>query len=284
MASSVLIRLQQTSTPPKKMTKQNMKKTMKINILSPSLVKFISVSVLALAFTQLSIGSVTEFHYGSGDVSVPGGVFTTGQNLFQTSLASATIIPVEGQDSFYWNAPTRDTTRLYDGILGNMGRQGGSDSNSVMLNVVTLQFNLDTINNPNGYTLNEIKTYASWDSGRSGQGYSVKVSTVQDPTAFTLLHQVNNWNNTQFPVITEDYGMGPYSYTDESLSSTLTVLTNPSGSLADNVASVQFIFNGYQNGGTAYREFQVSGVPEPSALSLFVVGLGGLALVRRRRS
>jgi hypothetical protein len=41
------------------------------------------------------------------------------------------------------------------------------------------------------------------------------------------------------------------------------------------------VFNGYQNGGTAYREFQVVGaadaVPEPSTYALF--GLGALALV-----
>jgi hypothetical protein len=241
--------------------------------------------VIGLASIDLSLGSVTEFQYGTGDGAVPGGVFTTGQNLLQTSLASVTIIPVAGQDSFYWNAPTRDTTRLYDGILGNMGNsgQGGSDSNSVMLNVVTLQFNFDTSNNPTGFSLNEIKTYASWDSGRSGQGYSVKVSTVQAPSVFNLLYKVDNWNNTQFPVITMDYGMGPYSYTDESVSSTLTVLRNADGSLADNVASVQFVFNGFQSGGTAYREFQVLGVPEPSALSLLAVGLGGLAMMRRRR-
>jgi len=259
---------------------------MKKNILAPSLALLKYVSVIALASTQLSMGSVTEFHYGSVDVSVPGGVFTTGQNLLQTSLTSVTIIPVEGEESFYWNAPTRDTTRLYDGILGNMGNseQGGSNSNSVMLNIVTLQFNLDTISNPNGFSLNEIKTYASWDSGRSGQGYSVKVSTVQAPSVFNLLYKVDDWNNTQFPVITMDYGMGPYSYTDDRLSSTLTVLTNPNGSLADNVASVQFVFNGYQNDGTAYREFQVLGVPEPSALSLLAVGLSGLAMMRCRRS
>ena len=48
--------------------------------------------------------------------------------------------------------------------------------------------------------------------------------------------------------------------------------------------SVQFVFNGFQNGGTAYREFQVLGVPEPSALSLLAFGLGALAMLRRHRS
>lgn len=245
--------------------------------------------VIALASIELSMGSVTEFHYGTVDGTVPGGVFTTGQNLLQTSLASVEIIPVAGQDSFYGNTPTRDTTRLYDGILGNAGLvgQGGP---AVMPNVVTLQFNLNTINNPTGFSLNEIKTYASWDSGRSGQGYSVKVSTVQDPSAFSLLYQVNPWNNTVFPLVereewdSETNQVVTVTYPDEEFSSTLTVLTNPNGSLADNVASVQFVFNGYQNGGSAYREFQVLGVPEPSALSLLAFGLGGLALNRRRRS
>ena len=45
--------------------------------------------------------------------------------------------------------------------------------------------------------------------------------------------------------------------------------------------------SGYNNpptGGGSATGFRVAMVPEPSALSLLAVGLGGLAMMRRRRS
>jgi hypothetical protein len=38
---------------------------------------------------------------------------------------------------------------------------------------------------------------------------------------------------------------------------------------------------GYADGGIGFR---IASVPEPSALSLLAIGLGGLAMMRRRRS
>jgi hypothetical protein len=61
----------------------------------------------------------------------------------------------------------------------------------------------------------------------------------------------------------------------------MVALTSSSGILASDVVSIQFLFNGYQNGGTAFREFQVEGIPEPSVLLLAMTFVP--FLLRRRR-
>lgn len=45
------------------------------------------------------------------------------------------------------------------------------------------------------FDLTSIRTYASWDSGRNGQGYIVNYATAAAPSQFQALHTVANWNN-----------------------------------------------------------------------------------------
>ena len=51
------------------------------------------------------------------------------------------------------------------------------------------------------------------------------------------------------------------------------------------MVSLRFTFNGVENGGTAYREFQMTAVPEPSAYALVLAGLAcsGYTMWRRRK-
>ncbi len=62
-------------------------------------------------------------------------------------------------------------------------------------------------------------------------------------------------------------------------------LTPTSGFLAEQVVSLRFTFNGLENGGTAYREFQVMAVPEPTPCAMALAGLacGGYSIWRRRK-
>ncbi len=167
-------------------------------------------TILALAlvaglssFAENARAVITRSTYGSGDGSVPGGPFNGNGNLLQSSLSSTMIIRIDGQGSFYRenSGYTVDLTRLYDGSLGTLGSSGlgGDGRYCVFPNKVTLQFNLNTTDTAQGFSLSEIKTYASWDSGRSGQAYTVNYSLVENPTQFSVLYAVAPWNNTNFP-------------------------------------------------------------------------------------
>jgi hypothetical protein len=227
--------------------------------------------------------AVVQVNSGTGDGSIPGGSFSTGSNILTTHLeGSSRTGTFYREESGY----TVATSRLFDGVLGPLGSAGlGSDgAYTVMPNLATIQLDLTE-----PFDLTTIRTYASWDYGRSGQGYVVKYATSADPLTFITLHTVANWNNdiSIFP-LREDYDefWEPIMIPDTDISTTLVTLTSGSGSLAEDVVSLQFVFNGYQNGGTAFREFQVEGtpvnlIPEPSALLLGA--LSSFGLLRRTR-
>jgi hypothetical protein len=213
----------------------------------------LSLVLLALPVAK---AAVIQTDFGTGDGTTPGGAFSSAGNLLSSNLSSATK-----SGTFYSLTPT--ISMLYDGVL-----LFDSPMTSMMPNVATVQFNLN-----GAFNLTTIRTYASWqDDGRSGQGYVVNYATAAAPTSFSLLHSIAEYN---FP---DMYTVFP---------STMVRLTSSNGFLAENVVSLQFVFNGYQNGGTGFGEFQVLGsqataVPEPGTL-LPAAALVAGALLRRRR-
>ena len=251
--------------------------------------------ILSLILLALPIAkaAVIQTNFGTGDGTTPGGAFSSAGNLLSSNLSSATFL---SGGSFYRQDSGYPVvlSRLYDGALGSLGSTGlGNDGNfTVMPNIATLQFDLN-----GAFNLTTIRTYASWDDGRDGQQYVVKYATATAPGAFTTLHSVTAYDNTSFPT-TPSYDFSSNQFIqvpDMGTSSTLVTLTeNTTGVLAENVVSLQFVFDvyyqdgrGYENGGTAFREFQVLGtsvssVPEPGTFlpaALLVAG----AWLRRRR-
>lgn len=235
--------------------------------------------VIALLGSSIAWGVVIQTNTGTGDGSTPGGTFVAAGNLLTNHLASATRTgSFYREDSGY----TVDLARLGDGDLGPAGTEGlgGDGRYTVMPGTAVIQFNFDA-----AYDLTRIRSYASWDDGRSGQSYTVKYATAADPFNFVTLYALTPFNNAEsiFP-LREDYDWQTdqiIMVPDTSVSSTMVELSSSSGFLATDVVSLQFVFSGYQNGGTAFREIQVTAVPEPS--SALVGCLGALLLVRRRR-
>jgi hypothetical protein len=239
----------------------------------------ILAGLLLAAGTPFAAATTVQTNYGTGDGTTPGGTFATSGNLLLTNLASASFTGSSYRsDSGY---PVV-VPRLYDNDLGPSGSSGlGNDgSYTLMPNIATIQFDLD-----GAFDITLIRTYASWDSGRSGQSYTVNYATASAPLTFVQLFSITPFNNDDsiFPQLEfyDPFSDEYFTYADDSLSSTMVSLTSTTGVLAADVVSLQFVFTGYQNGGTAFREFQV--VPEPSC-AVLLLGSGALLLLRRRRT
>ena len=263
--------------------------------------------VAATAFCSLpprAVAGIIQTNYGTVDGTVPGpGSAVSGADLLQTHLASAsrTGAPGSGDRNFYREDSGYPVVlgRLTDGLFGTAG---GYSIYSVLPNQVTLTFALNLGANPGGYTINSISSYASWDSGRDGQAYTVEYALASAPTSFLTLAALTPYNipNEQFPFVfypPEDIDPEDpenVGYFDTRYASTLVTLTSSSGPLAEGVGSLRFVFgnfagnvNAFENGGTAYREFDVIGaptaLPEPGT-ALFGIACVGIAAFRRRRN
>lgn len=205
---------------------------------------------------------------------MPGEISISSSDLLQTNLLSSARSGAPGSGNTYFyredSGYTVDISRLYDGALGTYGSSGlgGDGQYNVMPNNVTITFTFDLTTNTAGYDLSTIRTFASWDSGRNGQSYEVRYSTADAPTSFSTLYTIATYNPSD--------------------STTMVQLSTISGNLASNVAALEFVFTGFENSGTGYREFDVLGaasvVPEPSTYTAFVgLAVFGLVFLRRRR-
>lgn len=203
---------------------------------------------------------VIQTNFSSTNGTAPGVAVSSG-DLLQTSLGS-----VSGPGTYYSSA--NQLSLLYDGVFH--GGYGGT-TQVVQPNVATLTFNFDVTTNTGGYSLTTIRTYASWgDEGRDGQDYTVYYSTTSAPATYVELVNLNAFDTSS-----------------EDTPSTMVQLTHSSGTLATNVASLRFVFSGYENDGSGYSEFDVMGspsaIPEPSTYAV-ISGVLALGLAMRRRS
>lgn len=132
----------------------------------------------------------------------------------------------------------------------------------------TIEFDLG-VGTGDGYDITEIQSIGAWRSaGFMNQNYKVFVKYLNeldfDPTALaTVTHQPN-----------------------PSGGSTKVNVTDGTGVLASGIEAIKFEFLNTvgNNGGSIYREIDVLGsaaVPEPTTIAL--LGLGGVALILRRR-
>ena len=126
-----------------------------------------------------------------------------------------------------------------------------------------MTFSLDTGASPQGYNLTGIDFYHGWgDDGRDGFRFTIEYSTVGDAN-FTTYGSTDTFDPAA------NYGR--------------TGVTDSTGMIASNVDQIRITPFSIENGYGGLAEIDVIGtaVPEPSSLAL--LGLGGLAMLRRRR-
>jgi PEP-CTERM motif len=147
------------------------------------------------------------------------------------------------------------------------GRAGG-----LVISGGTITFNLNTSVNTLGYSIDNISVFSGWSNvGREGINVQVFYATVAAPASFVSLGS---------------YTAG-FGWASDGIYKSVAYTDNASPFyLAEGVKSIRFDFSGGQeNGGSGYKELDVTGiatVPEPSAALLG--GLGMLGLLRRRRA
>jgi hypothetical protein len=203
-------------------------------------------------------------------------------DLLQTSA-------VTGGNSSVNNALTINGGENGVGAVGEDGTGGGQFANltngtfpltpdgragGYVISGGTLTYNFDTslAANSLGYNISNIGVFAGWsNNGRNDIYVTVSYATVADPTTFLTLGS------------TQDYGNG---WSDAANNLSVVYSDSLGGSILTGIKSVRFDFGTGQqeNGGSGYKELDITGtaIPEPSAALLG--GLGALALLRRRRA
>ena len=191
----------------------------------------------------------------------------TSGDLLETSLASST-------HSGWSTNNSANTVSLTDGVYGSVYVSGpvivdgAWDQGGTPVSTYDLDVTVNTL----GYDLTSIVSIAGWNgAGLGNQQFTVEVSTVGSAD-FTLLATGDNQllgtagGGTTIVTVQDD--------------------TVPGAVIASGVDAVRFTSLGTvgTNQWAVVREFDVNGtatVPEPSAVIL--LGLGGLAALRRRR-
>jgi hypothetical protein len=216
------------------------------------------------------INTVTEFDGAENGNSDPtaGSVIVASPNLVNAATLSETN---------FQSYSGSNIAALQDGVLGASGNDPGATAVDTD-DTWTLTVDLNTRSSPLGFTLTNITLISGWTSDFVNQNYTLAYSTAAAPTDFISLGsysaQTTETQGSNFPAVTLQ-----------------TSLATAAGTIATNVADLQFTFNGEpgpagSNLGS-YREVEAFGaasVPEPTTWAMLLGGAALLFGVRRFRT
>jgi MYXO-CTERM domain-containing protein len=211
-------------------------------------------------FDNFKAKTITNIVAPNVSTTSTNGAFAVSSNDLLTGLLPSVLGNFSGEEG-----TTTNPAVLTNGTFGPAGLADFSQVLSIH-NDTSLIYNLDLAASPLGYNITDINTYSGWrDGGRDDQDYIVLLSFVSDPGVFIPIANVDT----------------------SSANGSSQVLINAGGAvIASGVAAIQFAFLGTENGYVGYREFDVIGtkttIPEPASALLGMMGLGMLALRRKR--
>jgi hypothetical protein len=236
----------------------------------------IVLTSIIIASSSTVNATVTQTNTYNGTVA---GLPVSNVDLLQTNLSSITTTGAFNSNALN-NFPDLANGSLgtagalsFPGALGCVGPTPGA----------TITFNLNLSGNPLGYDIFDISTFASWNTSRDAQEYSLLYSTYLAPTTFLPFYSIAAYNPTGIPF--------------DPSTTKVNLMDSGAGPMLSNVAAVQLnfvgpILNGVESGYTMYREIDVTGkpslkeasaAPEPGTLALLGIGIAGFASRLRRQ-
>lgn len=236
-----------------------------------------ALAIASLSFTDIASAALVQTNVSTtNQTTYDGNILAT--DVIRNGSTSLSNVTTTGSVSTYGGnvAPFNNFDHLTDGGAStkinsdDISKNTYFDGTSLGTNP-TITFTFNTTANPDGFTLTSINTISGWaDSPRfSNQRYTVSLAWVGAPSTFSVLRDVT---------------YSPFSATGNANSSQVT-LTDDTGSLATGVSAIRFAFLS-SGADQLFREIDVVGVasvPEPSSITLGLVGAFSLLAYRRRR-
>jgi hypothetical protein len=208
---------------------------------------------------------------------------TTSQGAYNGTISGSDLLAGSTPTVTGYPGGSVDLDAIYDGITVDSSLN--ATSGNIYLNTnpnVVMTF--DLTGSATGYDIDSIASVAGWSSNthnHAAQSYDVQVSLVGS-AAYTSL------NITGPAALGGIVSYDPFAGNIGASSTRVTVTDDSSGPIASGVDSIRFILISTPDNitnDTVYKEIDVFGtatvVPEPS--STLLLGLGGLALILRRR-
>lgn len=211
--------------------------------------------------TTVSIGVTALLAMSGAAWAIPSTILTSANSdsAFDGNISAIDLINAGRptfSSAFTYRAPSFGFPGLNNGL-------GGTDTTNSTFYTNTqtptsVNFELNTSVNTNGYTIQSINTIAAWagvNITQANQKYEVLVSQIGDPT-FRSLGTFTN---------------APFSASSTAASSTQINITDTTGALATNVDRVRFnliypgLLGNNSNPGTVYREIDVNGIATAAA-------------------
>ena len=216
----------------------------------------------------------------AGSLPEPAAAAPVQTNFFNNT--SETFYPVSSTDLINQGQPTflNQTSTDFTVSAGsdtanfNNGTAGNASTNADLAwdadGTWATTFNFDLANAPLGYAINNIRSYAGWNSCCYGQYYTLEFSTVGDASYTSL-------------------GTFTHDSTATGPSTTYIDLTDTTGTLATAVDALRFSFFQGDASDNAMREIDVFGsaivapIPEPASCTLLALGIAAFCGLRTRR-